>query len=273
MMKRMNLAVICTAMMALLGFTSCLDSKNGTTTGQWVGIVKVNSASGYYQFKSADGSTIVPSNQSDLQGKGLENYTFAYVMATYNTEDLSQGSASVPMQISGVSPIKSSAVNSGTGDGMAAFSNSSVAFVSNDASNGMVTFYSTQDMFVPVSYYYKPYSQGSAELTDELNKHSFALFYDVKAVSEGALTFHLRHQVQDEALNKERTSRGAEYLHFNIAAAVQEYRLEKGGLPQTIQIEYLQGTTTGELGTALSAQLSAPVSYQQVCEELGQIQK
>lgn len=270
-MKKTKLAVLFAALMTMLSFTSCLNSDGGSATGQWYGIVRVNGYAGAYQFRVADGSIINPSNQSALANTNLSSSSYAYLAATYDTSTAGDvSSKALTMEVFGISPIKTFYVEPDT-VGMEDYSNIPFASVNNDNYSGYVSFYTRNDMFIPVSYFYKD-SNNSSDKTAELNSHRFAIYYDLDESTPTTLKLHLRHAVTDPSINKERLTKGSEFLHFNIASAVEDFKTANGQLPTSIQIEYLMNSNNAELSSGTnSTTLDNPIDYDSIVDEFDKL--
>ena len=80
----------------------------------------------------------------------------------------------------------------------------------------------------------------------------------------------LRHRVQDPTANKDRTTVGSEYLHFNLAQVMAYYRNLFNTTPLTIEIEYLYNYSSSELGdNPISKQIE--VDYKAWSDEFDKI--
>ena len=247
-MKKTRFAVFFAALMAMLSFTSCLDSDGGSSTNSMYTVLKVNGFTGDYWFTDAAGCQYVPSSQNGLANSGLEQYQYAFVGFTYDASQVTQDTKKIIVDLYAASPVKTYYADEAEGDEMKEYSNASFQAVSTDISYNMyVTFFSRNDVFVPVSYYYKA-SSSNDELKAELNSHDFRLYFDKEQSSSSTMKLCLRHRVQDPTANKDRTTVGSEYLHFNLAQVMAYYRNLFNTTPLTIEIEYLYNYSSSELG-------------------------
>ena len=236
-MKTTKLALFFAALTLSLSLSSCLGDSESSGTGAWYGIVKVTGSYGYYYFYLSDGTYIVPTNQSALSSD-LEDYTYAYIIAYYDIEELASATTYVDMEIYGISPINSGTVSADI-DEMDDFSNVAIKYVSNNSSDGYITFFSEYDMFVPVSYYYSS--------TEDLDGHTFCIFYDMDESSSNTMYFHLRHNVESTSANSSRTSYGTEYIHFRISSPINAFYSANGDVPDYIYIDYPYNSSSIDL--------------------------
>ena len=235
------------ALVAMLGFTSCLDSDGGSNTSSTYGIMKVNGFAGSFYFTDISGFTYTPSNQAALATSGLDNYQYAYIMGTYDGSTLLEGATQVSIDLYGASPVKSFSSSIDTSSEMEEYANAPLLAAGSDVgSQTNIQFFTNRDIFVPVSYFYKSYSNND-DLRKEFNKHEFHLFYDREGSNATMLKMALRHRVQDPEVNKERKTSGSEYLHFNITPVLSAYGSDFSTTPTTIQVEYQYNYINGEM--------------------------
>ena len=250
-MKTTKLAIALSALMTVTTLSSCLGDSETTGTSAWYGIVKVSGSYGSYVFYLADDTYIIPTNQSALSSS-LSSYSYAYIVAYYDIEDLETSTTSISMEIYGISPIKTCSVYSGT-DTMDAYSNIAIKSVTNNSSDGYISFFSAYDMFVPISYYYMD--------SDDIDTHDFRIFYDMDECEETIMTFHLRHYVEDESINSSRLTYGTEYVHFRISSPISYFLSQYGSVPQYIELDYPYNYSSADLDDATLITLSDDIEY------------
>ena len=250
-MKTTKLAMFFAALAMSLSLSSCLGDDETSGTGAWYGIVKISGSYGSYIFYLSDGSYIVPTNQSALSSD-LADYSYAYLIAYYDIEELAAATTYVEMEVYGISAINTGTVSSDI-DAMDDYSNVAIKYVSNSSSDGYITFFSKYNMFVPVSYYYSS--------TEDLDNHTFYIFYDMDEATSSVLTFHLRRYVSSTSDNSSRTSYGTEYIHFNISTPVTAYSTAYGDVPTYIDVEYPFNSSNIDLDEATSLSVSDYVEY------------
>lgn len=269
-MKKTKFAVFFAALISMLSFTSCLDSDGGSYTNQVGAILKVNGFSGSYWFTDATGCQYVPNNQSVLANSGLEQYQYVNVVFAYDASLVTQDTKKIGVDLYAASPVKTFYADEVQGDEMKEYSNASFKAVATDITSGTyVTFFTRNDIFVPVSYYYKA-SSNNDELKAELNSHDFRLFFDKEQSSSSTMKLSMRHHVQDPTINKDRTTVGKEYLHFNLASVLASYRNMFNTIPMTIEIEYPYNDSSIDLGDSpLSRQIE--VDYKAWSDEFDKI--
>ena len=101
-MKKTKFAVLFTAVMAVLGLSSCLGETDPYNTS--TEIMKIDGFSGFYSFKSSLGYVVNPTNSEALQGT-FDNGSFAYVSYKYDTRTITQGATKIDAEIQYLLPI------------------------------------------------------------------------------------------------------------------------------------------------------------------------
>ena len=250
--KMKKLATFFVALMTMISFSSCLGDSETSGTAAWYGIVEVTGTYGSYVFYLTDGTYIVPTNQSALSSS-LSSYSYAYIIGYYDIEDLDTTSTYLYMEIYGISPIKTCSVSADVED-MDIFSNIAIKSVTNNSSDGYISFYSAYDMFVPISYYYLD--------SDDVETHDFMIYYDLDESSETTMYFHLRHNVEDDSENSSRTTYGTEYVHFRIASPIAAYMSLYGSVPTYIALDYPYNYSGAEIEDATVITLSDYIEYE-----------
>lgn len=233
-MKKQKLAVVFTALLAMAGFSSCLNGESDPTVSPQE-LMKVNGVAGYYTFTSAYGYTVTPLNMSALGDLNLESY--AIVQYSYDSS-LLEWNESKDVTINNVLGIKDETVIAqAPGEGAG---NAPVYSIS--ASGVEPMYFDKYNLFIPVTYYYHS-SSDTDELKEELNSHSFTLYYDPndEETTDTRLVLHLRHKVTDTEVT--RTEYGTEYRHFNIASVLSSYASLHGvSMPDKIVLKFEQSS-------------------------------
>lgn len=206
-MKKTKFAVLFTALMAVLGLSSCLGDPDPYYTG--TEIMKIDGFTGFYSFKSAGGYTVNPTN-SELLTESLESGSFAYVTYKYDTRTVVQNSDKIDAEIQYLLPISNITPYGETE------SNAPMHTVSSES----VKFFDKTNMFIDLTYYYEN-STDSEKLSEELKKHHFYLskpmVEDGEEVDNKTLTLNLIHVVDDADNNEKRTSTGSETRHIDLS--------------------------------------------------------
>ena len=254
--KMKKLAMFFVALMTTISLSSCLGDSETSGTSAWYGIVEVGGYYGSYVFYLSDGTYIVPTNQSALSSS-LSSYSFAYIVAYYDVEDLETSTTYINMEIYGISPIKTCSVSADVAD-MEVFSNIAIKSVTNNSSDGYISFYSAYDMFVPISYYYLD--------SDDVDTHDFTIYYDVDEADETTMYFHLRHNVEDDSENSSRVTYGTEYVHFRITSPISAYLSSFGSVPTYIAVDYPYNYSGAEIEDATVITLSDEIEYGEIYE-------
>lgn len=235
-MKKQKWAVFFAALLAMVGFSSCLNGENDPTAYPQE-IMKVNGGGGYYTFTSAYGYTVTPVNMSALSGVTLDSY--AIVQYSYDSS-LVEWNANKDVTITNVVNIKDDKAMPMAPD--ADSGNAPVYAISGTMVSP--TYFDRYNLFVPVTYYYKN-SSDKNDLQSELNSHSFVLYYDTSesGSASGTLLLHLRHKVTDPSV--QRNEYGTEYRHFNLTPVLNSYaNLHNGSMPDKIVIEYEKSSSS-----------------------------
>ena len=227
-MKKTKFAVLFTAVMAVLGLSSCLGETDPYNTS--TEIMKIDGFSGFYSFKSSLGYVVNPTNSEALQGT-FDNGSFAYVSYKY-TRTITQGATKIDAEIQYLLPIGE--IDPYYVDGSE--SNAPMQSVSST-----VQFYDKTNMFVNLTYYYLK-STDTEEQSNELGKHHFYLYKATaendEDVDDKTMVLNLIHMVDDADNNEKRTSAGTETRHVNLS-----YFLE-GSEPEKIIIKFKQASNS-----------------------------
>lgn len=250
-MKKMKFAVICAAVTAMMGFTSCLD---GDTNNVSTGIEFVQNSYrgmvGRYEFKNSAGYTLIPGNQKDWAETSISN---PYVAIYYQFSPDSLKQNTLPITLQGMVGVKE-AVSSmqGVGGGNVSDENTWANAPLYQASVEIFPYFDKDNLFLSVQYYAKTNDEGSVT-EDEKNEyaHQFMLYNaetEDESISGNNLVLYLLHKVADTNVNSERTSSsGFNYVHFNIANAISWYKSRKSDIPENIVIKYMvPGIASGD---------------------------
>lgn len=235
-MKKQKLAVAFAALLAMVGFSSCLNGETDPTVSPQE-LMKVNGVAGYYTFTSSYGYTITPTNMSALSDLSLGQY--AIVQYSYDSS-LLEWNENKDATINNVVSIKDDMVQA-TAPGSDA-GNAPVYGISSSMAQPM--YFDKYNLFLPMTYYYKN-SSDSDVLKAELNSHSFVLYFDPSNPenTDKKLVLHLRHKVTDDTVKRD--DYGTEYRHFNITPAVASYaNLYGASLPEKLVVEYERSSSS-----------------------------
>ena len=257
-MKKQKLAVVFAALLTMVGFSSCLNGETDPTVSPQE-FMKVNGGVGYYSFTSSLGYTITPANMSALKDVQLST-SYAYVIYSYDSSLMEWNED------------KSATINTAVGirDGWAmpratVEEDGNAPILSLQNNIGLISYfypayYDKYNLFIPITYYY----DSSEESGEDIDTHSFALYYDsVEASDKGTLLMHLRHKVINPAIKREKTN--TESVHFNIAAVLSAYTAKTGiSMPDKIVIEYEESQTSSYDNTTSD---KLEIEYKSVFEE------
>lgn len=220
-MKKTKFAVLFTALMVMLGLSSCLGDPDPYFTG--TEIMKVKNYMGLYSFESAGKYTVEPTNAEAITSE--INTEFAVVTYKYDTRTITQGASRIQGEILNLLPINDFGFTSGEME-----SNAPIHTV-----GATVNFFDKTNVFINLTYYYKD-SSNAADLKTELDKHRFVIYKATAEedpdVKDNTMVLYLNHIVADPEINDERLSAGTETRHFDL-----NYVLG-GSEPETIIIKF-----------------------------------
>ena len=220
-MKKTKFAVLFTALMVMLGLSSCLGDPDPYFTG--TEIMKVKGFMGLYSFESAGKYTVEPTNAEAITSE--INTEFAVVTYKYDTRTITQGASRIQGEILNLLPINDFGFTSGEME-----SNAPIHTV-----GATVNFFDKTNVFINLTYYYKD-SSNAADLKTELDKHRFVIYKATAEedpdVKDNTMVLYLNHIVADPEINDERLSAGTETRHFDL-----NYVLG-GSEPETIIIKF-----------------------------------
>ncbi|MBM6882856.1 hypothetical protein [Bacteroides caecigallinarum] len=250
-MKKTKFAVFFTALMVMLGLSSCLGEPDPYNTVTEV--MKVNNFMGLYSFSSIYGYTVEPNDQS-LFTTSINN-EFARVTYKYDTRTLNLNSENnkIDADILYLAPIDEIKYAYETIE-----ANTGMYKVSSSAS-----FFDKVNMFLDLTYYYE-YSSDKDDLKEELAKHSFYLSKanaeDDEDVKDGTVVLYLNHVVADPENNDDRKNYGTETRHFNL-----NYVLA-GSEPDEIIIKFKQNTYSAAVDDKNAKDSDITIDYKSIVE-------
>lgn len=236
-MKKINFAVLLTAIVAVFTLSSCLNG-DGNSTNYGYEYTKVSGMMGSYSFLSPGGYEIIPNNQGSII-KPIET-RYAFIQYMYETNQVSSGMTKLDAQLMGLMPVYSKRPMPSL-DNMKNDANAPIRTISaNGAEAFPVQFlWNANTMFVPVYYFVKKQTDESAQ-TAELKAHDFEFYYDVneETADKGELTIHVRHKVINPEINHERELLTYSMLHVDLSNPIYDYEAKEGSKPRTLIIEY-----------------------------------
>lgn len=237
-MKKTKVAVLFTALMAVLGLSSCLGDPDPYTTLPYPSIMKVSGSVGFYEFEDASGLVVIPKNQEALSTI-FTNAEFAFVNFKYDTRELTNGTKRLQAEIINFVPI-----NDIMEDYVKEESNGHTSTISQSP-----VFFDKNNMFISLEYYYEKFEEYD-KLKEELNKHSFGLYLakqeEDEDVTDDTLVLYFSHRVSDPENNNKRTTRGTETYHFDLSNVLN------GNMPEKIIIKYKASTSSSNMNEKYS---------------------
>lgn len=236
-MKKMKWAAMFAAAVAMLGFTSCLNSDDDNSNYPGYEYVQITSSIGIYSFRNASGYTLTPTNQGALSNVNFGSARYAVMSYQYNPDSINNVTHTVDITVTGLAPVETYR-NLYNESEVTSFANAPFYAVGVDSY--AAPYFDKNTLFILAAYYAKLDSDG--DLDEPSTNHTFGLYYDANAEPEAMysddLVMTLYHHVTDTNLNKERTQFTSKYLHFDISSAVAAYQSKNGELPDQIVIKY-----------------------------------
>lgn len=259
----MTFAVWFTALLAVFTFSSCLDDDNG---GQRQGseIVKVLGGFGAYEFESAAGYRLVPTNMSQITVD--VNTNFAFIAYTYDSGLVNENTKKISVQLNGILPINYLDTEA-TLEGMKEFSNAPIRNINAGGSYEFfpISFWNATKMFLPVTFFVKDFSDPK-ELQKEINSHYFQIFFDVNSeeCNSGDLVFHVGHRVADPSLNKDRSRKYSTNIYeVDLSMAVGMFEQVYTKKPDRIIFKY-EESYAGEYKENEMTQSTVEIDYRAI---------
>lgn len=184
-MKKTKFAVLFTALVSMLGLSSCLGEPDPYTTAD--GIFRAEGVVGYYKFKTAYGITVTPTNQNMITS---DLGDFAYIYYKYDNRTVTQGTSNIDAELQQPPvPIKTVGYTLSEMKGNAPM----VSYQNEKEINMTPYLYDKNNLFLSLSYNVR-YNKND-ESKNDLNSHSFYLFEDndKEGYDENYLVLRLSH--------------------------------------------------------------------------------
>lgn len=254
-MKKTKFAVFFTALMVMLGLSSCLGEPDPFYTAQEIMKVERGYLGIGYTFESSAGYSVEPTNSSMF----TSDINSAYALVTYKYDtrttvfDPNSEKAS-PVEIQYLLPISEIRMGYENMEPNAAMYKVSET----------VKFYDEYNIFMDLTYFYKS-SKDQEDLKEELAKHSFYLSKanaeDDEDVKDGTVVLYLNHVVADPENNDDRKNYGTEIRHFNL-----NYVLA-GSEPDEIIIKFKQNTYSAAVDDKNTKDSKITIDYKKIVDQ------
>lgn len=189
-MKKTKFAVLFTALVSMLGLSSCLGEPDPYTTAD--GIFRAEGVVGYYKFKTAYGITVTPTNQNMITS---DLGDFAYIYYKYDNRTVTQGTSNIDAELQ-QPPVPIKTVNSFIQqEGNAPL----VSYQGNKEISLTRYLYDKNSLFVNLTYNVKVNKTDNSK--NDLNNHNFYIFADsdTEGYTENDLVLRLSHVVSPGA--------------------------------------------------------------------------
>lgn len=271
-MKKMKLAVLASALVGMLGLSSCLGGGDYENSYPGADFVQVSGYLGMNSLVNQYGFEYIPSDKTILEK--LESGRYAYISYSYDPALVDPSAKSLNVQLYGYTQLTDENPSTIPSTPTEEAANAPVYDVSSPGEYLYPTFFKLNDLFIPLVYYVKQ-TDDDDEWKEELAAHSFALYYDAATdFKDGEMTLHLRHKIQnfDEEDNKTRTRRGYEYRHYSLIAPLSEYRsAHEGKNPDKIIIEFEQNTYDATYGGSSVRSNTYQIDYKEVVDNYNEL--
>ena len=247
-----NFKVLLLTVVAALSLSSCFGEGDPNVTNQE--FVKVENFYGNISFKSAGGYTIKPINQLDPMITAISS-RFAQLVYQYNRNEVVYPVKEVNAKVLYADNIldmyyhPSQTVNE----------NAPMASIMDGAAT-QVKFYDKDNIFLPVSFYYKA-SSDSNEQQKEVKSHHFELVpMENDNDASDIVTLRLVHNVDDVALDKDRKTVGSMFTHIDLSHVLG------GKIPEKLVIKYKKAANNASFEEAYKDLGNITIYYRDIYE-------
>lgn len=231
-MKKTKFAVLFTAMMAVLGLSSCLGDPDPYNYGKEY--IKVVPSLNGCSFKNLYKLILNPTDQS-LISSSFINTEYAWIYYKYKREDLVTGVSEIDVELQSapvaIKELYSSSIES---DG-----NSYIDYVG--LSQYAFPFYDANTMFLDIQYDIK--NVGSDELSSELAKHSLSISRVSEDCTSDKVVLKLNHEELVSAEDDEDVKKG----DYGDIRYINLYSLLNGQTPDKLVIRYNKSTSSDKI--------------------------
>ena len=235
-MKKIKLAAMFAAVVAMLGFSSCLggDTNNIAPGMEYV---KNTGMPGYYSFENSAGLRLEPSNQKQWAETSVTT-PYVIIQYQYSPDSIKQNSKRLPITLQGMAAVKDAQYSVGDTE----WANAPIYL----AGLAAFPYYDKNNLFLGVQYYVKSGSDGKVDASDsQTGAHQFSLYCaktEKESISGSNLVLYVHHKVNDLSTNKDRKStNGFEYVRFSLSDALSWYKGVKNddkALPDNLIIKW-----------------------------------
>ena len=270
-MKKIKLAAMFAAVVAMLGFSSCLggDTHNIATGMEYV---KNIGMPGYYSFENSAGLRLEPSNQKQWAETSVTT-PYVIIQYQYSSDSIKQNSKRLPITLQGMAAVTDAQDSVGDTE----WANAPIYL----AGLAAFPYYDKNNLFLGVRYYVKSGSDGKVDASDsQTDAHQFSLYCaktEKESISGSNLVLYVHHKVNDLSTNKDRKStNGFEYVRFSLSDALSWYKGVKNddkALPDNLIIKWkvpgrgLSGDDMLDYDKAEDASTSLSIPYAKYFKE------
>ena len=243
-MKKTKFAVLFTAMMAVLGLSSCLGDPDPYNYG--TEYVKVVPSLYGYSFKNFSKYTLNPTDQSQISSTFFDT-EYAWINYKYKRENLVAGTSEINIELR-TSPV---AIKELYRSNIDSEGNSYIDYVG--VSQYAFPFYDANTMFLDIQYDIK--NVESDKLSTELAKHSLNISRVEEDCTSEKVVLKLNHEELVSSEGDEDVKKG----DYGDIRYVNLYSLLNGQTPDKLVIRYNKSTNSDK--TELD---SCVVSYKEI---------
>ncbi len=244
-MKRMKFFGVLFSVLSMFGLSSCLDDGEYDYTTMGSGFFRASNVFNTWEFTDEYGYTLYPTNMSEVVEQLNTNDHYIYMMYSWDASTGVTDNNELEVECLTVLPVR----RESTAQVEALPEESANApVISTDASEGYsFGCFRKNVLFVPIRYWINhPSDMTDAEWQNELDAHSFEIYYDENYdpvtsdhVGNNVMVLHLRHNIIDGSEDVERENSYIEYLSVDMTTALERYRdAHNEEEPYEIRIKY-----------------------------------
>ncbi len=258
-MKKKKLFAVLLSVLSVFGLSSCLDDGEFDYTTMGAGFFSVSSSVYSWEFEDEYGYTLIPTNQSYVAEQMTLSDRYIYMMYSWDASTGVTANNEINVECMNLVPVKRESI---TRAQTLPEESANAPVISVDATEGYsFGCFKKNILFIPIRYWVnRPSDMTQAEWSNELNAHSFEVYYDENYdpvssdhVGNNVMVLHLRHNISDAMKDVKRESAYVEYLSSDISEALTKYRTAHGGNnPNEIRIKYDRNITDSGMDKAAS---------------------
>ena len=258
-MRKMKFFAVLFSVLSVLGLSSCLDDGEYDYTTMGSGFFRISSSVYSWEFEDEYGYTLIPTNQSYVAEQLTLNDRYIYMMYSWDASTGVTADKKLDVECMTLVPVERESIAR-----VQALPETpaNAPVISTDASEGYsFGCFKKNILFIPIRYWVnRPSDMTNAEWQNELNAHSFEIYYDedydpvsTDHAGNNVMVLHLRHNITDGTETLARESAYTEYISSDISEALTKYRAAHGGSdPYEIRIKFDRNISNSGMENAFS---------------------